>query len=627
MASIFNALHIGYSGLNASQVGINTTGHNISNAETEGYTRQRVSTAAATPITIVPGDRGNGVVVQDILRVFDSFVYDRYTKTAEDKEYSDFTRETMETLSTYFPEIEDVGIKADLHTYFDLWQSFADNPENNAMKIALAAQTETLSLNIQQTREEVRGLQDQLNDQLNTAISEVNRIGAEIAELNKAIETSELGYLNNANDLRDQRNLLELSLAKLIGSDVFGGELVSDMSVDRHVAENAEHYNVHIGGFNFVDGVTFHPIGITNEFNPEGFHDLYYERQDGVRIPFSSEIQDGRVGAILDMRGSALDEVTGTPVDGTLQDVLNQLDAFAAGLIESTNNLYAQSATQSMQSNSLELSEDMPLVNSDLNFSEGTFDVVAYDIDGNETARRTIIIDHQTAMGDSSLYEGDVGFDPSTIIGQLRVNSDDNDDNNAINDIDDLLQSSYSENGGLSISVKDPSSGYTFAVQDSSPSGFASGTNFAGATGLQRFFGGSDAKSIDLDYALKLDTTKISAHGQPVSGNNKVALDMVQLQFEKINFELGYNTISDSVYGFYDSIVTYVGSATNSAIVSNDSITAQFNAVEQEYFSISKVSIDEEMTNLIKYQTAYGAAAKVITTIDQMMDTLLGIKR
>jgi len=56
-------------------------------------------------------------------------------------------------------------------------------------------------------------------------------------------------------------------------------------------------------------------------------------------------------------------------------------------------------------------------------------------------------------------------------------------------------------------------------------------------------------------------------------------------------------------------------------------VTAQFKAAELEYQSISKVSMDEELTNLIKYQTAYGAAAKVITTIDQMMNTLLGLKQ
>lgn len=92
MASIFNALHIGYSGLNVAQNGINTTGHNISNAETEGYTRQRVVTASATPLQTLPGNVGNGAEVQDIKRVFDNFVFDRYTSVSADKSYSDFEK-------------------------------------------------------------------------------------------------------------------------------------------------------------------------------------------------------------------------------------------------------------------------------------------------------------------------------------------------------------------------------------------------------------------------------------------------------------------------------------------------------------------------------------------------------
>ena len=77
----------------------------------------------------------------------------------------------------------------------------------------------------------------------------------------------------------------------------------------------------------------------------------------------------------------------------------------------------------------------------------------------------------------------------------------------------------------------------------------------------------------------------------------------------------------------FDITATYVGTSTNSAILRNETVTTQFNATQMEYYSVSKVSIDEELTNLIKYQTSYGAAAKVITTIDQMMETLLGIKR
>lgn len=95
MSSIFNSLHVGYSGLSAAQVGINTTGHNISNAEVEGYSRQRVMTSAATPITTGAGNIGSGTEIQDIKRVFDNFVFDRYSSVSSDKEFSDYEQKTL----------------------------------------------------------------------------------------------------------------------------------------------------------------------------------------------------------------------------------------------------------------------------------------------------------------------------------------------------------------------------------------------------------------------------------------------------------------------------------------------------------------------------------------------------
>ena len=85
MASLFNTLNIGYSGLSVAQAGVSTTSHNIANAETEGYTRQRVVTAAATPVTSISGQVGNGATITDIKRVFDNFVFDRYTSLSSDK--------------------------------------------------------------------------------------------------------------------------------------------------------------------------------------------------------------------------------------------------------------------------------------------------------------------------------------------------------------------------------------------------------------------------------------------------------------------------------------------------------------------------------------------------------------
>ncbi len=616
---MFNALHIGYSGLNAAQVGIDVTGHNIANAETEGYTRQRVVTSAAYPVgadgTLL---YGNGTQVTEIARVFDSFIFDRYVNVGEDKANSDFKRKTLEELSTYFPDIDGVGIKADLERYFDLWQSFSDNPDNNAIKIALAQQTQTLSHTISKTRDQITTLQSSLDSKLVAYVDEVNRIGEEIASLNLRISEIESVDLDNANDLRDRRGLLEQSLAKLIGGDALQSANKSNTPVDGSISEEQGYYNVQVAGYNLVDGGTFHPIGITNEQNAHGFHDLYYLRQDNVKLAVESERLGGKIGAIIDQRGTELNSITNEPENGILQDSVEFLDALANGLIENTNNIYAKSATSFMDSNTVSFNDTVELVNTNSNFSEGSFDVVVYDVDGNAVASRTITIDGATAMG----VNGTANL--NTIIGQMEANSDDNADSNAINDIDDFITPNFT-GGVLSFSLQGnyKSEGYTFAIVDSEDTP----TNFAGAMGMSRFFDGIDAKSIALSNAFQRDPSQISAGTVPLDGDNQVATQMVNMQYRDLNFYDEQNVYTDTVYGFYDSLVTRVGSETNSEIVRNESINAQYAAIEMEYQSVSKVSIDEELTNLIRYQTSYGAAAKVISTVDQMMNTLLGIKQ
>jgi len=624
MASIFNGLHIGYSGLTSSQLGINTTGHNISNAETDGYTRQRVVQQSTTPLgTIIPGAQGNGTQVKEIVRIHDEFVYNSYRNEGANKEYWDFSRYTLEELSTYFPEIENVGIKYDMQEYFNLWGDLSINPDNQAIKVALAKQTEVLSGDIKQTRAQIDALQDTLNDQLKTAVDEVNRLSEQIAELNGAITETEAIEGQHANDLRDQRGVLEIAVSKLVDSSFFEGKLTSDMPVSRDIVEKGGEYTMNIAGFNIIDGKSFHPIVIGNDDNPNGFYNLSYERQDGVLIPMDDEIKGGRIGSILDLRGTRFDN-DGNLSNGQLEEVNNQLDAYAVGLIESTNNLYAQGAQDQMVSDRLDLTANAPLDTSYLNINQGTFDVVTYDIDGNETARRTITITNATAMDDGTA---------NSIIGQLTAQIDDNGDGNANNDINSILTSVYpfnttSQTGELSLDINEVDfAGYTFAIEDDQTNGLASGTNFAGAIGLSRFFEGDNSKNIDLKTELKNDPSLIKANKAPINGDNQLANDMLQLQFEDVSFEANGVATSDTLFGYYDSLVTDVGTRTNAAITVNETVTAKYNATVLSYESISKVNIDEEMVNLIKYQTAYGASAKIITTIDQMLDTLLGLKQ
>ncbi len=626
MASIFNSLYVGYSGLNASQIGIDTTGHNISNAETEGYTRQRTIAVAASPLAINPSGVGNGVDVQSIERVYDDFVFSRYTDISASKEYSAYETDTLETLSTYFPEIDGVGIKNDLTNYYDSWQTLADNPDNTAVKTDLESKAESLTKNISYTKQQVVDLQSQVNEELAVDVNEVNRLAKELAQINKSIDSVEAGGTkgaDKANDLRDRRNVIEKDLSRLIGAKRTTDQLKSNIQIDRNSNDITGSYTIQVDGFNIVDGGTYHPIHMEKDKNQYGFYELSYERQDGTLIPMSGDISGGRVGAMLDLRGHDIDRTSGVPTDGTLQNVIAELDSFASGLIQTTNNLYAQSASDRFDSNTLDIDEDTPLINSTNNINTGSFNVVVYDIDGNEVATREINIDYATSMSDS-----DSG---NSIKDQIEANKDDNDDNDANNDIDDYINFDFGGAGTSAVFSIDPqkkADGYTFAIVDNlEDDKFGSGTNFAGGFGFGRFFDGDNASNIRVNSELARDPDKISAGDSPSDGDDSVALDMIQQQYEEYKFNVGDSEYKETLYGMFDVVATDVGSKTNAALIREDTVSAQFSAVEMEYFSVSKVNTDEEMTNLIKYQTAYGAAAKVITTIDQMMDTLLGIKK
>ena len=626
MASLFNSLNIGYSGLNAAQVGISTTGHNIANAEVDGYTRQRVIGAAATPLNLSPGNVGNGVEIQTVKRVFDNFVFDRYTKTYAEKEYTDFEKATLEQLSTYFPEIDNVGVKADLQEYYNMWQTFADNPDNDSIKIALAKQTEVLSEHIAYTQNQVKTLQADLNNQLHVNINEINDLAKELSEINRSIDTAEAGALYEANDLRDRRNVIERDLARLIGAETTSGQLQANIQIDSNSNTKTGSYTVNINGFNLVDGTSYHPIHITNENSSSGFFEVSFEREDGVLIPIEENVNGGKVGAIFNLRGSTIDTTSGVPKDGILQNTIAQLDAFAQGLIETTNNLYAQSATKRMDSNFLTANPDNAILSSGLNVKEGSFNLIVYDIDGNVAGSREITIDIATTI------QGATGS--NSIEAQMNANIDDNSDGSAGNDIDDYLNFNWASfpdgtnKVEFTLDATFESKGYRFAIEDNLTSeNFNSGSNFAGALGMSRFFDGDSGSNIDLAREFKENPTLMSAGFTDVAGDSRLALNMVQHQFEAYDYEIGDTTFNTTSYGMFDIVATEVGTHTNTAIVRSETVSTQFNAVELEYFSTSKVSIDEEMTNLIKYQTSYGAAAKIITTIDQMMQTLLGIKQ
>jgi len=617
--SLFSALNTGVSGLNASQTAVSTTSHNIANANNEFYTRQRVNFSASTPFHTQPGDIGTGVSVTSIVRIHDEFVYTRLKSTTNALSYDTYSQQSLKEVAQYFPDLQDAGIAADLTEYFNAWNDLSSNASEGAQKINLVQAAATLTQDIQVSRDTLRSLQNSLNEQLKTALEEVNTIGQKLADLNKQIGNIESIEGNNANDLRDQRDQMELTLSKLLRFSVYKGEIISDNSIDPNMTDQGMDYYLNIAGNSFVDGATFHPLVIDNMSNESNYFSVYAEIQDGTRYNMTEKINGGKIGAMLDLRGRIIDTTVngGFPQDGTIQGYIDDLDTFAQTLITETNNLYAHSAQVSMQTPPMEgVKNETALKSVYSNVEAGTFDVVVYDNQGKEIARKSITINSETTINNGT---------PESIIAQINKSTDDNHDNNAINDVDDYFSASYSysdtnNEGFFSLSPKNALLGYKIGIEDK-------GTNLPGVIGISQFFSGTNASNIDVKTEFKKDPSLMQGYSAPISGNNKVANAMVQMQYEKLNFYRKDGTTStESMEGFYRFVTTRIGTDGEKAISSFQSSTALYNTVHSEYQSISGVNVDEELINLMKFQTGYNANAKVISTIDQMLDTLLGIK-
>ncbi len=612
--SLFSTLNTGTSGLNAAQVAVATTSQNIANADNDYYTRQRVQFTASNALNSQGISVGSGVTVKSVVRIHDEFVYSKLRTSNTNLAYDSYAKQTLQEIAQYFPDLNETGISQDIDNYFSSWNDLASNASEGSQKIALVQSTLTLTKDIKSTRDSLRSLQDSLNAQLKTSVDEINSIGQQLADLNKQISTIESQPGNYANDLRDQRDNLELTLSGLVGISVSKGTISSDGTVDANMTDGGTDYYLNISGASFVDGSTFHPLVIDNSSNQSSYYSVYSESQDGTRYNLTEQLSGGKVGAILDLRGRVVDPDVndGYPQDGTLQGYVDNLDSFAQTLITETNNIYAQSAQSNMQSPTLDLKGDTALQNAYNNVENGSFDVIIYDNDGKEIARKTITIGTATSMTDDTFTD--------SIVTQLNTSTDDNGDNNALNDVDDYFTATFMDNGTFSLSPTTNNSGYTIAIEDH-------GTNFPGVIGVNQFLTGTDASNIDVATKYKKDPSSMNGYSAPITGNNGVANSMLQLQYDTLNF---YNksgsTVQESFQGYYSYLTTSIATDASAASNSFDTNSALNTTILNQFQSISGVNTDEELTNLIQYQSSYSANAKVITTIDQMLDTLLGIK-
>lgn len=210
-------ISIGVSGITAAQLGLLATEHNVTNASTPGYTRQRTVQATNIAVNTGAGAIGQGVHVQTIERMYDRFVTEQ-VNTAQTK---------VSEIDAYYAEIKQIdnlladpsaGLTPALQEFFSGVQQVAANPSLLSARQSMISSAETLVNRFQSLSGRLDNLTEEVNGKLQDTVASVNSYASQIAELNQRIIIAESSYDQPANDLLDQRDYLVNQLNTLVGA-------------------------------------------------------------------------------------------------------------------------------------------------------------------------------------------------------------------------------------------------------------------------------------------------------------------------------------------------------------------------------------------------------------------------
>lgn len=312
MRSTFHGLEVSKRGLFAQQAALNTTGHNIANANTEGFSRQRVNMVTTNGLPYVglqasveAGLMGTGVRADSIQRLREEFLDIQYRNEFKRQGYWDARAETLEKIEGIMNEPSDTGLAKVMDQMWQAWQDLAKDPSDTSARAVVRERSKAVADTFNTIYTHLQEVQTDLDNVVNVKALEINSLGQQLASLNNQIaNVVPHGY--TPNDLFDQRDVLIDKLSKLV--EVKATQTTSGM------------VDITIEGRAFVTGVNSQAFGATQ--NPA--------------TGMSS----------ITLGGAAFTPTTGY-LAGTLEsrdqivpNILNRLDVLAVNLTKEINDLH-----------------------------------------------------------------------------------------------------------------------------------------------------------------------------------------------------------------------------------------------------------------------------------------------
>ena len=311
MIDLLSSITMARKALQAGQVAIQTTGHNIANANTPGYTRQRVDLVPTIPFSLgSAGSVGTGVDVKVVTRLRDLMLDSQFRDAHQTLGRQETEEATLSQIEGLVGEPSEGGLASAMSALFASFQDLANSPTDLAVRTVVRDKARALADQFHRLDDGFERLKIDLSNEIMVDVKQVNGLAQQIADLNGQIAMSEGGG-GTANDLRDQRDQALDDLSKLVG-----GSVIEDIGGQVRVTLG--------GGLTLVDGQTTVPLEARAN-NPD---------PDSVGLFLGGKLMTpggGRLAGLLNSRNSA---------SGFVKGFQSQLDTLAKAVVEKVNTIH-----------------------------------------------------------------------------------------------------------------------------------------------------------------------------------------------------------------------------------------------------------------------------------------------
>ena len=561
--SLLGALDSGSTALQVQQAALQVTGNNIANASNADYSRETANLGEATVVQYTPTLAiGTGVDLTSVQRQVDEALNSRLRSATSDNCSANTQQNWLSQVQSAFNALSGNDVKSQMDTFFTSWSTLANDPTDAGQRQVVLQDGQNVATSISSLQGQLTDLKGSVESDLTTQVQDANSLIGQIATLNGKITTSSG---SNDNSLLDQRDSDLTQLSQL-------------MNINTRVQPDGSVY-VYTGSDELVQGVQSSGIQVTNQTDPTtgALTPTVTFTKTGGTVP----VTGGVVGGLLSARSQIVSYQSS--IDSTAGALIDEVNAVHAsgqgteGYSTVTGTSAVNDATVPLNSTAAGL-KDTPkngsFVVTVTNSSTGKASSTLVNVNLNGGATQT------TLNSLTASLNGINGVTASVTGGQLTI------DAAAGNQI-------------------------TFS-QDSS--------NTLASLGINTFFSGDNASNIAVNSQVMDNPNLVAAAKDGDSGDNQNALALSQLG-TKATALLNGESLDSNYQGIVNDLGTQVAAAATNVSASQTVV----NTLTTQQNSVSGVSLNEEMVNMIQQQNSFSAASRVINAVNTMMQSVISM--